>query len=347
MNKNNILISVIVPVYNVEEHLNKCLDSILSQSYQNIEIILVNDGSTDKSGLICKSRSEKDKRIFVIHQKNEGAAMARCNGFNASSGKYIYFIDGDDYIESNTIQILYDNLIKSDADIVVGQFCDDYDGHLYIPERAVYGEFSGDDIIRLLKTNYLFDYKTRIAGVQTGLCSRLYKREILEGVLDKGKGLWMGEDAICNLNIILRAKKLVVLHDVLYYYVRHKNEATMKAPDKLWSGYIDFWSAIQEFDTNHFFKDQLPLRMVFYTNKIIINSFDYFRNYHSYTQFLKKMRTEPIIEIMVENNYVNSYYKNHYYYKNFKNKHFSLIYFRLFVSHSIIYKKIKNIINAI
>lgn len=341
------LISIIVPVYNVEEHFEKCLDSILSQSYQNIEVILVNDGSTDKSGQICNSYSERDKRIIVIHQKNEGAAMARCNGYNASSGKYIYFIDGDDYIDLNTIQILYDNLVKSGADIVVGQFCDDYDGYLYVPERAVYGEFTGEEIISLLKTNYLYDYKTQIAGVQTGLCSRLYKREILEGILDKGKGLWMGEDAICNLNIILRAKKLVVLHDVLYYYVRHKNEATMKAPDILWSGYIDFWNAIRDFDEEHYFKDQLPLRMVFYTNRIVFNSFDYFRSHHSYTRFLKQMRKEPIIEIMVENNHVNSYYKNHFFYENFKNRHFNLIYFRLLVSHSIIFKKIKNIINAI
>lgn len=253
-----------------------------------------------------------------------------------------FFIDGDDYIDLNTIQILYDNLIKTDADIVVGQFCDDYEGVLHIPQRAVFGEFNKNEITSLLKKNYLYDYETQIAGVQTGLCSRLYRRDLLEGVLDKGKKLWIGEDAICNFNIVIKAKKLVVLHDVLYYYVRHKNEATRKTPDILWCGYVEFWNAIKDFDKNNYFNDQLPLRMVFYTNRIILYSFNHFNNYSSYIHFLRKMRKEPIIKIMIDNKCVNTYYKNHFYYRNFKNENFNLIYFRLKLSHSKIYKIIRS-----
>lgn len=338
------MITIIVPVYNVEEHLSKCIESLLSQTYRNIEIILVDDGSTDKSGQICVSYSLKDNRIKLVRQNNEGAAMARNAGYKVSSGQYVFFIDGDDYIDYNTIQILYESLIKHDSDIVLGQFCDDYDGHIFIPQRAVYGVFDKDGIVEILKTNYLFDYKTQIAGVQTGLCSRLYKREILENVLEKGKNLWIGEDAICNLNIITKAKKIVILHDVLYYYVRHKKEATMKPPEKLWSGYVDFWKEIRLFDKNDYFKDQLPLRMAFYTNRIIYNSFYSFSSCLSYISFLKKMRHEPIVDLMINNRYVNTYYCKDFYYKCFRDNFFFLIYLRLRISHTLVYRKIRSLI---
>ena len=95
----NSLISIIVPVYNVEKYLNECIDSIIAQTYSNIEIILVNDGSTDASGKICDEYAEKDGRIKVIHQVNAGLSAARNAGMAVATGEYLYFVDSDDYVD--------------------------------------------------------------------------------------------------------------------------------------------------------------------------------------------------------------------------------------------------------
>lgn len=116
--ENQALISVIIPVYNVEKYLHECVDSVLKQTYKNLEIILVDDGSIDSSGKICDEYAEKDSRITVIHQKNSGLSLARNKGLSESAGKYVYFLDSDDYIIENTLQNLTDIAEKDNSDIV-------------------------------------------------------------------------------------------------------------------------------------------------------------------------------------------------------------------------------------
>lgn len=116
--ENQALISVIIPVYNVEEYLRECVDSVLNQTYGNFEIILVNDGSTDSSGEICDEYVEKDSRVTVIHQKNGGPSITRNTGIENANGKYIYFLDSDDYIENNALELLVNTAEANDADLV-------------------------------------------------------------------------------------------------------------------------------------------------------------------------------------------------------------------------------------
>ena len=111
------LISVIVPIYNVEEYLNECVDSILNQTYKNLEIILVDDGSTDKSGIICDDYAKIDSRIKVIHKKNGGLSDARNVGIDRALGEFIIFIDSDDYIDHSMCEILLAYASKYDVDI--------------------------------------------------------------------------------------------------------------------------------------------------------------------------------------------------------------------------------------
>ena len=122
------LISVIVPIYKVEQYLDQCVESIRVQTYKNLEIILVDDGSPDKCPELCEQYALKDERIIVVHKKNGGLSDARNYGINVSTGNYIIFVDGDDYIEKNMIQRLYDALQNSKADIVVGgiNYVDEY-----------------------------------------------------------------------------------------------------------------------------------------------------------------------------------------------------------------------------
>ena len=113
-----IRVSIIIPVYNAEEHLTKCVESVLAQTEKNIEIILIDDGSTDGSGNICDNLAERDQRIKVIHKKHGGLATARRDGVNSAKGKYIGFVDGDDWIESNMYESLYNFAVENDAQMV-------------------------------------------------------------------------------------------------------------------------------------------------------------------------------------------------------------------------------------
>ena len=120
---NGIKVSIIVPVYNVEKYLEKCLDSIVKQTYENIEIILVDDGSTDKSGTILDQYAEMDNRISVIHKKNEGVSTARNTGIEAARGEYICFADADDYLMPDYVEYLLTLAVDKNADIAIKLVC--------------------------------------------------------------------------------------------------------------------------------------------------------------------------------------------------------------------------------
>ena len=111
------LVSIIIPIYNVEKHLDQCITSVLNQSYRNLQIILINDGSTDSSGKICENWKKKDERIIVYHQINSGVSVARNNGIKIAKGYFIFFLDSDDFIDKGVIEEL---VLNYDKDIVVG-----------------------------------------------------------------------------------------------------------------------------------------------------------------------------------------------------------------------------------
>lgn len=205
------LISIIIPVYNVERFLENCLKSVLAQTYQNIEIILVNDGSLDNSGKICEEFQRKYSCIKYIDKNNEGVSNARRTGFLNSSGEWIVFVDSDDEIPSDAIEKLVRELcFDSDLDIVIG-------GYLYIPYskfQLYYKRMSVDgDGLNLL-------YLKR--KVHTGPVAKLFRKEIIsESAFDIPPEIKMGEDFIMNVRIARRARKVQIIPDSVYnYYVR-------------------------------------------------------------------------------------------------------------------------------
>ncbi|EGP5489252.1 glycosyltransferase, partial [Enterococcus faecium] len=121
-------ISIIVPVYKVEPYLRKCVDSILAQTFTDFEVILVDDGSPDNSGKICDEYASKDSRVRVIHKKNGGLSSARNAGIDVARGKYLGFVDSDDYIEKDMYELLYDNIVKEQADLSICGIYDIYAG---------------------------------------------------------------------------------------------------------------------------------------------------------------------------------------------------------------------------
>lgn len=236
----DILISVVVPVYNVEKYLSKCLSSIIHQTYKNIEIILVDDGSSDKSGFICEEYALNDKRIKVIHQTNSGVSSARKLGFLKASGNIIIFIDSDDYIENGMIEKMYQNMIETGSDIVMCKDINVYNSKLKFrkwPKKSI-----------LLNRNIALKY-IAMDKIKSFFGNKMFKRSILKEndfIIDRHF-----EDFLAMPNIFNRVNKVSIMDLSLYYYVRHENSSTFNNRKSL-----NFFKACYE--RSEWFKNFLP-----------------------------------------------------------------------------------------
>lgn len=210
------LISVIVPVYNVENYLHECLGSILRQTYQNLDIILVNDGSTDRSGQICDDYAAKDSRIRVIHQENGGLSKARNVGIAAARGAYLTLVDSDDGIHEPFIETLYDQLIAHQADMAISNYYkyDERDGKFY------FHNLNQDDLVELLSPQECIDYQCGIkdyVGVSTITAwGKLFKKSLFDGVrFPVGR---LMEDEMTIHKLYLKSDKIVFINKNYYLY---------------------------------------------------------------------------------------------------------------------------------
>ena len=210
------LISVIVPAYNVAAYLPRCLKSIVGQTYCNLEIIVVDDGSTDKTGSIAEEWAANDNRIRVIHQPNSGLSAARNTALDVAQGQYITCIDSDDFVNSEYVERLYQTLIEHDADMAVGSYIEFDDGTVPtikpLPETPHYLVYSQADAI-----NAVF-YQNRLDHTAWG---RLYRRYLFEGVRYPVGRLY--EDIAVIYPILLKVKKVVLIDAPLYYYLQRPN----------------------------------------------------------------------------------------------------------------------------
>lgn len=208
-NDNNYLVSVIAPIYNVENYVSKCIQSICDQSYQNIEIILVDDESTDSSGRIADEFSERDNRITVIHKENGGVSSARNAGIEAAKGDYVCFIDGDDFVASDYVEYMLNIALKYDAQLaivpmVLGTFNQKQEQH--------YEDYEISSEKALEK---LLCYRIR-----EGCYSKLFRKDLLEKNLRFSNKLVMGEGFTFNSIAIQKADTLAIGTKKVYYYRR-------------------------------------------------------------------------------------------------------------------------------
>lgn len=209
------LISIIIPVYNAEKYLQKCLDSILEQTYQNLEIIIVNDGSTDNSGQICQEYEKKDSRIIYIEKENGGVSDTRNTGLDRMTGSYVTFVDSDDWVEPNYVKFLYEKLIEHQADIVVGNYTrfNESNSVFYFHTSADYYEKVYDNKSIL---DCLYDSKELLNSALIVAWGKIYKKEIIANFrfpIDR-----IGEDALFNLKALLDSEKVVYVNKSAYIY---------------------------------------------------------------------------------------------------------------------------------
>lgn len=211
--KNQALISVIIPVYNVEEYLRECVDSVLTQTYQNFEIILVDDGSTDSSGQICDEYASNDERICVIHQKNSGPSKTRNTGLDNATGKYIYFLDSDDYIENNALELLVNTAESNNADLVF------FDAHSFTDEgsevkqgyvvKGTYDSKSGYEILSELHNNKDYHCAIYLLFIKHQL--------LIDNKISFLEAAYCSEDMLFSYQVYCSAEKTVQCKNTLYH----------------------------------------------------------------------------------------------------------------------------------
>ena len=210
------LISIIVPVYNVEKYISRCVESLIGQSYKNIEIILVDDGSTDESGMICEQYANEDGRIKIIHKKNGGLSDARNVAIPLSKGEYISFVDSDDWVSKFYIENLYNAITKNHSDIAMSWFENVFDGRNIATEPVdVLEKYQCIDKEICLKKLLYQD------NVETSAWGKLYKRRVIEKLrYPLGK---LYEDIPVTYSAIKSSSKIAIIKNVDYYYFQRKD----------------------------------------------------------------------------------------------------------------------------
>lgn len=217
--KGQIELSIIVPIYNVEKYLPQCLNSLIEQDFSSLEIILVNDGSTDSSGEICEYYSKLDNRILTIHQSNQGLSAARNKGLSIATGKYVGFVDGDDYIDKNMYKIMYSYIKRYNVDIVTCNFYHLYDSGKIIKDKTDMSNkiYSGTKnvVIEMLNDKVIRNF----------VWSKLYKREIFYKIRFEENKIY--EDILISLPIVEQVNNILYIQNPLYYY-RHRDNSISK-----------------------------------------------------------------------------------------------------------------------
>ncbi len=199
-------ISIIIPVYNKENYLEKCFESIFSQTFNSFEVIAVDDGSTDQSGQICEAWAAKEPRLRVFHQSNGGVTAARRKGVSESQGRFIMFADADDGLEEDALKKMHDAIIVHDADEVIAPFRT----HAGIASPVVYeGMVTTEPLIRAIITS-----KNRFPV----LWSIIFRRELLDDVLDTPREIIDGEDKLMQVKILMKQPKVCFITDHIYRY---------------------------------------------------------------------------------------------------------------------------------
>jgi len=268
--ENQPLVSVIIPVYNVENYLRECVDSALNQTYTNLEIILVDDGSTDSSGKICDEYVEKDERISVIHQTNGGLSDARNTGFKQSNGKYVYFLDSDDYIAENTFETLVTIAEKDNSDIVFFDAVsfadtDDFEVSQNYIRKNRYKTDAGINVFKLMAKNKEFHSAVYLMLFQKDFVDN-NRLTFVPGILH--------EDMVYTYQSLCLARIVSQCSSALYYRRYRKNSImTSSKTSKHFISCIDVCKLNTDF-TSETFQYDIPSEVLSYLSRCTLNVFN-------------------------------------------------------------------------
>lgn len=217
---DEIFFSLIITAYNVENYIEECVDSILKQTYSNIEVIIVDDGSMDETGRKCDIYLQRDRRVKVIHQENQGVVVARKTGINHSLGKYLIFIDGDDWVDKELCEQYARILEESGAEIVLSGLLKDYvNSSSRVKNNLPSGYYDEEKIIKEIYPKMMYTGNFYEKGLESYICGRAVKREILEAVMDSIENkMSFGEGGVWLFSCMFKVKSAIITDDMFYHY---------------------------------------------------------------------------------------------------------------------------------
>ncbi len=240
MEKKQYKISVIVPVYNTEQYLEQCIDSIILQSYKNIELILADDGSTDNSAAICDRYAGQDDRIRVIHKKNEGPTMACAAGIKIAKGRYFMFVDSDDYLDVKTLEQMSRHLNGTKGEVVCcNHILEKQRATIQVSAQAKPGVYEGQRLQKEIKDK-LFGNEERL--ITASRCMKLCERSIFDGNEKYyDPSVRMGDDLHMMFPALLNSQRIVIMKDAFYYHYRYVENSLVHKYDEAAMENLNAW----------------------------------------------------------------------------------------------------------
>lgn len=262
------MISVVIPVYNAAKYLQRCVASVLCQTYTDIECILVNDGSKDKSLQLCQSFAKKDSRIIVVNKENEGVDKTRFEGLKHASGEFVMFLDSDDWLEKDAVENLMKPMSQFEADVVVGQIRNVYHvAFLYLRDWRQKSLKNANKLIsyeEMMEDYYLSFFGINILPVS--MCATLYRRSVINQAQLQPSGLGFGEDLAFNMKLMPYVQKYYMIDRVVYNYRRESWGASPKYLDNwLKNARLLFDSKMQQIKELHYDK-AIKWQLIEYVN---------------------------------------------------------------------------------
>ena len=245
--KEQMLVSIVVPVYNVEEYLRQCVDSLIVQTYQNLEIILVDDGSTDNSPAICDEYALNDKRVVVIHQENQGQGAARVNAIAQAKGEYVMTVDGDDWLDDRTVERCVQAVVENeDVECVLFPYVREFPSksipaHLFDSDQTFIGNEAKKVYRRLFGlVGEELAYPERLENLAS-CCMKLYKTELArKGKLFDLKRIGSSEDTLFNMYALVDCKAYAYIDEPFYHYRKTETSCTYTYRPNL----VEQWSVL-------------------------------------------------------------------------------------------------------
>ena len=264
------LVSIIVPIYNAQNYLNRCLDSLLAQTLEDIEIILINDGSKDDSLAICRAYEEKDSRIIVIDQKNAGVSAARNAGLDRASGQYVGFVDPDDWAEPDMYALMYEKIHTLGCPVCLCNYYKD-DKNNSVPKRFKVKKeiLNKQEVIKVIVSNMVGvdDIMPRYNYVMGCVWRCLYERSFIEkNNLRFEEGIGFMEDLVFNVRALLKVESLCIVPKFLYHYVQNPKSILHTYNKNMWTDQMRVHSLlegyIKEAGLEEMMRNRLDMRYV-------------------------------------------------------------------------------------
>lgn len=259
------LVSIIIPVYNVKDYLQKCINSILRQTYQNLEIIIVNDGSTDGSALLCDKLAEADQRITVIHKENGGLVSARKVGIRLAKGKYILNIDSDDWIDENMVEQLLKLALTNDADIVTSGYYEESEDNTIVRVDSLPEGNYNTEMERCFLYQHLISNGGEM-GVNVALWCKLVRTAMMQQIyLQMSETIRVGEDTAFVYSCLALAERITISHDKYYHYAVRKGSISRSINKYYFREMNEVVLFIEENFNKNKYKEELKKQLDYHT----------------------------------------------------------------------------------